>query len=233
MRQTIPAVLKIGKEVDALYNLDQLNFNKQFPVYRCAYLFPDEPFTDILFGSDVMNMPEANILLFDEGGLQFHEIAENDIFVRAGQLASCVKHHLGSIIHKKYTDSNTFSKTLKLGFRLQPGNKEKRVICYVRLLGCIESVQSALIETGINTKPSVITTNHPPDYESIDIHLKFQRINNLFHKLINMKSLLAKTRSEIRYFKYTRGCIDHINLEKQASDVDAKLEKLLEALEKI
>ena len=232
IRQTVPVVLNIGKEIDVINNLDRLDFDKTYPIYRCAFIFPDEPFTDTLFGSEIIALEKSNRLIFEYAGLQFEDIKMSDIFVRAGQWASHVKRKLNvSGLHKKFTDANTYSKTLKLGFRLQSEEKDKRVICYVNLLGCLESVQNTLIESNINISPSIIVKN--PDKESLDVHLNFQRLNRIFHKVLRMKSILDKARSDIRYFKYDRGCVDNVDIERQATDVDLKLQILLEYLKEV
>ena len=117
-------------------------------MYRCAYLFPLEIFSDIIFGSDIVVLQDKT--QFDDGGLQMTDILPNDVFIRAGQWASCVKRELQTLVHKKYTDANTYTKTLKLGFRLKPEDHKKRVICYVKLLGCLESLHRALSISNTN-----------------------------------------------------------------------------------
>ena len=177
-------------------------------------------------------MEKSNRLTFDDAGLQLQDIAASDIFVRAGQWASCVKRKLNvKGLHKKFTDANTYSKTFKLGFRYQPEDKDKRVICYVKLLGCLECIQKTLIESNINISPSNFVNN--PDRDHLDIHLNFQRLNRIFHKLLYMKSVLSQARSDIHYFKYARGCVDSANVERQAIEVDLKLQMLLEYVKEV
>ena len=233
MRRAIPIVLNIEKEIDTLNNLDQVNLDQIFPVYRCFYLFPDsdESFTDILFGSEIIHSPFTNQVIFDRSGLQLKDIAAGDIFIRAGQWASCVKKKLGTLVHKKFTDANTYSKTFKLGFRYQPEDKNKRVITYVKLIGCLECIQKILIETNIDLVPSTVISN--PNKDILDIHSKFQRLNRIFHMLINMKAVLSQARVDIHYFKYSQGCVDYFNVEKQATEADQKLQILLETLNMI
>ena len=234
MRRAIPIVLSIEKEIETLNNLDQVNFEQIFPVYRCFYLFPhsDESFTDILVGSAITNSEfSTNQMIFDRSGLQLKDIAATDIFIRAGQWASCVKKKLGTLVHKKFTDANTYSKTFKLGFRYQPDDKSKRVVTYVKLLACLECIQKVLMESNIDIVPSTFINN--PDNDALDIHSKFQRLNIIFHRLINMKSVLSKARVDIQYFKYSRGCVDYFNVERQAAEADRKLQMLLETLNMI
>ena len=90
-----------------------------------------------------MNLEGNYDLAFD---MRQSDIHFNDIFVRAGQFARCVHRMFGSSFPNKFSDANTYSRTLKLGFRLQPNcnTNKKRVVCYVKLVGCLEVIQKQI-----------------------------------------------------------------------------------------
>ena len=235
-RKRATHILNFEKELEYAQHYD-LSTIAPFSKYPNKCIFQQSNFTDVLTGKHVLNHEEFSFTLhFDQGGLKLENIFKYDVFVRAGQLSSYVKsfiYDLDGTIHKKFTDSNTYSKTMKLGFRLEPldvNNKQKRLVCYVKLFESLQNLRDALL--GEIRKYSNPTSQIQNSINN-DLYDRLQRMVKLLLKLLEMRTVLSKALKEIRHLKYKRGAVDLVDVEVKAEQVDMKIENLLVSLSHI
>ena len=83
----------------------------------------------------------------------FKDILDDDIFIRAGAFATLTKRylhyqHLGQdyyYVSKKFFESNTFSKTCKIGIKFRPLDLSKRPIYYVKFHPAMKLLYEAIL----------------------------------------------------------------------------------------
>ena len=231
------AVLDIGKEMNITQELIHSNDIVSIS-YKSKYIFTRGTFKEILTGNQLINQQFCGKIVFEEGGFAIDNISPNDTFVRAGQFSACVKSYFFDrerLIHKKYTDANTFTKTLGLGFRLEPDtsdNKEKRPIYYIKLTESLQFVRKALLDEAQNQRiPFSLDDRNDRPYEHFQKHAtlqnRLQRMINLLQKSINMETVLRHALKEIKYHKYVLGAVDMYDIETKAKETELKLDNLL------
>lgn len=244
LRKRVKAILDIGKEIAMTKELVYLTDLNSAATYTTKYIFTRGIFKDIFTGNQLINQEFCGRLVFEEGGFGIDNISPNDTFVRAGQFSAYVKSFLfdqEKLIHKKYTDANTFTKTLGLGFRLEPdlsGSKEKRPIYYINLTESLLFLRKALLDEAQSQRiPFNLNDSNNCAYEHFQKHAKlqnrFQRMINLLQKSINMETVLQHALKEIKYYKNILGAVDIYNVESKARETELKLDNLLNDLSKI
>lgn len=85
-------------------------------------------------------------------GLATADLHPCDILIRAGQLAGFVKTYFYDdkhLIHHKYTESNTYSKTLRLGIKVHVVEirNNTRGCFYIKLVEGLKCIRKALIQS--------------------------------------------------------------------------------------
>ena len=111
------------------------------------FIFTGEIFRDVYNGKDILQTGLISRVDCDEFGMQINDININDVYIRTGQFVSYIKKYLydiNQLVEKKYTETNTFTKTFKLGFRLKPVQADKRAICYIKLVESFELLKMIL-----------------------------------------------------------------------------------------
>ena len=101
----------------------------------------------IFLGKDILNSTLGERVDYDKNGAQREDLTVNDIYIRAGQFAAYVKKYLydqNQLVAKKYSEANTFSKSLKLGFRLNPSNTDKRAVYYIKFIESLQYLKAIL-----------------------------------------------------------------------------------------
>ena len=237
------AILDIGKEMNITQELIHLS-QPMASVYKSKFIFDHKVFTDILTGNQLICHEFSGKIIFDQDGSTVDNIFPNDTFVRGGQFAAYVKSYFydqEKLINKKFTDSNTFTKTLGLGFRLEPeemDSKGKRPVYYIKLTESLQCVRKTLLEEAQyqNIPFSLHDTIGEP-YKHFQKHAKLQnrlqRMIDLLMKSINMQTVLYHALKEVKYQKYTRGATDIYNVESKAKETELKLDNLLINLSRI
>lgn len=137
----------IDQEIYSIYNRDNFKIKKNILTYECQFIFPGEIFRDVYHGKDILQSGLISRVDCDEFGMQINDININDVYVRTGQFVSYIKTHLydiNQLVEKKFTETNTFTKTFKLGFRLKPIQADKRAICYIKLVESLELLKMVL-----------------------------------------------------------------------------------------
>ena len=238
-----PVISEISKEIEflSLDNFALVNTLQFNSTYTCRYMFQKVNFTQVLSGHQVLHEISADRLQFDPRGLQISAIRADDIFVRSGQLAGLVKTYLyenKNLIHKKYTDSNTYTQTLKLGFRFHPVNNvvptDKRVSWYINLIQSLQCIQKALISNAAK--------QHQTDqscYQIVDKvkrpHIRQPDTEMTATPAVSQqqKAHALHVRLEINHLTNVQGIIDHVGVESQAKEVEAKLEIVLSKLSRL
>lgn len=154
---TINSINAIDQEVYAIYNRDSFKVKKNILTYECQCIFPGEIFRDVYHGKDVLQTALVSRVDFDEFGMQIEDMNINDIYVRTGQFVGFIKKHLydiNQLVEKKYTETNTFTKTFKLGFRLKPIQADKRAICYIKFVESLELLKMILKGLPVHHSPN-------------------------------------------------------------------------------
>ena len=140
---SIEVMSMIEKEIKNISSRNNMSIKRHSLTYDCKFIFPGETFTDIYTGKDILNSDLKNRLEFNKSGLFLNDLNVDDVYVRAGQFSNYTKKFLvdKSILkEKKFVEANTYSKSLKLGFRLKPLTEEKRPVSYIKVLDCLEQL---------------------------------------------------------------------------------------------
>ena len=144
---SIEVMSMIEKEIKNISSRNNMSIKRHSLTYDCKFIYPGETFTDIYTGKDILNSDLKNRLEFNKSGLFLNDLNADDVYVRAGQFSNYTKKFLvdKSILkEKKFVEANTYSKSLKLGFRLKPLTEEKRPVSYIKVLDCLEHLKTAL-----------------------------------------------------------------------------------------
>lgn len=158
---------KIDSEIQNIYNGNNLKIRKHALTYDCQYIFAGEIFTDVYTGRDLLcqGIRERWFSDHDSGdAFENKNFSEKDIYIRSGQFASFIKTHLfdtKNLVEKKYIEANTFSKSYKLGFRLQPLKDNKRSINYIKFNEGFELLKKALNGTAMTPASTPMTSPRP------------------------------------------------------------------------
>ena len=128
--------LQLDTETDDLY-------------YTCQNIFQNIKIDKLMLGKDVLSPPSnAFEVIYRDGGLSPRIIQPTDVFTRSGSFVKIIKKFFfdnnSNLLHKKYIESNTYSKTLKLGVKLKYKDDNKRTVHYINLKESLEIVKKEL-----------------------------------------------------------------------------------------
>ena len=120
--------------------------------YICKHIFSLAKLDKLLLGSDILNPKDQDEFIYIGVGMTEmtrDSINENDIFIRSGIFVKLIKTFFFEdknkmILQNKYLDSNTYSKTLKLGIRLKYNDPTKRNVHYIKLKESLEAILMGL-----------------------------------------------------------------------------------------
>ena len=146
--------------------------------YICKNIFSLAKLDQLLLGSDILNPKDQDEFTYIGVGmttLARDSINENDIFIRSGIFVKLIKTFFFEdknkmILHNRYLDSNTYSKTLKLGIRLKYNDPTKRNVHYIKLKESLEAILMGLgkVDDALPSQP-VLDRNVSADFSDEDM----------------------------------------------------------------
>lgn len=146
---------KITSEIRNMRPENILLENGQDHYYTCQYIFNFAKLDKLLLGSEILNPTDHEVSYIDVG-MTKESINDNDIYIRSGNFVKLIKTFFFEesnkcLLHKKYMDSNTYSKTLKLGVKLKYSDPTKRNVHYINLKGSLEVIRNELGKVDLRT----------------------------------------------------------------------------------
>lgn len=94
--------------------------------------------------------------------LKQEHVKDDDIFVKAGQIRKLIENYMNNYVSNKYLQTNTYSKTYKLGLKLKTNDINKRDMFYIKLRETLEVLCDA-IGTGDHSHQSKKKTSKLED----------------------------------------------------------------------
>lgn len=141
---------QINQEIGCIKSGIHFKVKKSVLIYDFQSVFSGESFSDIYTGKDVLHMAYNGRVEFDELGItmmQKDDVNSEEYYVRTGQFVGLIKKYLflqNRLVDKKYTETNTFTRTFKLGFKLKAAQADKRAVCYVNFVDSLEQLKKVL-----------------------------------------------------------------------------------------
>lgn len=162
----------IRKEVELINSTTVLRQTDGFYYYKCSYIFDGLHLENLLLGHEILTVLSSHIL-FEPTALNPAHISHDDVFIKAGYLKKLIEHNLHFPVTEKFLQTNTYSKTCKLGVKVKAKSANKRDIYYVKLRESLLHLCSGIYDHPqmfpLSKRARKISTSRPSLFEIIDL----------------------------------------------------------------
>lgn len=171
---TMEREVEIGKWKSDIMNemqnitIENIRFDQRLQenYYVCNYIFHHTKLDKLLLGKTILNGSNSFVVsCLDKSKRDM--IQPHDVFIRSGSFVKLIKTYVFNnngdcthqgLLHKRYTECNTYAKALQLGVKIRYNDATKRNVHYIRLKDSLEVVYNELGKLA-NPEQSLISSN--------------------------------------------------------------------------